>query len=71
MIYVCIPILICKYFLHMYIPLETFWLNFSEYIDEEGDPNNIPSWWSNYEECPLMNMESNLAKVYIYIYTKK
>lgn len=43
--------------------LETFWLNFSEYIDDDNDAENVPSWWASYEDCPLMNMESNLAKV--------
>ncbi|XP_075163495.1 transient receptor potential cation channel subfamily V member nanchung [Haematobia irritans] len=47
------------------LPYKTFWLNFSEYIDDESDAENIPSWWSTYEECPLMNMESNLAKIRI------
>ncbi|XP_037807729.1 transient receptor potential cation channel subfamily V member 5 [Lucilia sericata] len=47
------------------LPYKTFWLNFSEYIDDERDDNNLPSWWSSYENCPLMNMESNLAKIRI------
>ncbi|XP_037940165.1 transient receptor potential cation channel subfamily V member 5 [Teleopsis dalmanni] len=41
---------------------KTFWLNFTEYFDEnEVDPG--PSWWASYAECPLMNMESDLAKI--------
>lgn len=47
---------------------ETFWLNFSEYVDEERSTNGLPSWWTSYEECPLMNVESNLAKVNRNIY---
>ncbi|XP_058980182.1 transient receptor potential cation channel subfamily V member 5-like [Musca domestica] len=44
------------------LPYKTFWLNFSEYIDDDANAENMPSWWASYEECPLMDMETNLAK---------
>ncbi|XP_039966978.1 transient receptor potential cation channel subfamily V member 5 [Bactrocera tryoni] len=43
---------------------KTFWLNFTDYFDD-NDVEPVPSWWASYAECPLMNMESDLAKVRI------
>ncbi|CAD7006171.1 unnamed protein product [Ceratitis capitata] len=41
---------------------KTFWLNFTDYFDD-NDVESVPPWWASYAECPLMNMESDLAKM--------
>lgn len=46
-----------------YFITETFWLNFSEHSDNEVVLDDLPTWWESYAECPLMNMDNDLAKV--------
>lgn len=43
---------------------ETFWLNFTEYYDP-SEVETLPAWWQTYAQCPLMNLESDLAKLRI------
>jgi len=43
---------------------ETFWLNFTEYYDP-SEVEVLPAWWESYAQCPLMNLESDLAKLRI------
>lgn len=45
-------------------PTETFWLNFTEYYDP-NEVETLPAWWQTYAQCPLMNLESDLAKLRI------
>ncbi|XP_043649036.1 transient receptor potential cation channel subfamily V member 5 isoform X2 [Drosophila teissieri] len=43
---------------------KTFWLNFTEYYDP-SEVEVLPAWWESYAQCPLMNLESDLAKLRI------
>ncbi|XP_062132595.1 transient receptor potential cation channel subfamily V member 6 [Drosophila sulfurigaster albostrigata] len=43
---------------------KTFWLNFTEYYDP-NEVETLPAWWQTYAQCPLMNLESDLAKLRI------
>ncbi|XP_030372059.1 transient receptor potential cation channel subfamily V member 5 [Scaptodrosophila lebanonensis] len=43
---------------------KTFWLNFTEYYDP-SEVETLPAWWENFADCPLMNLESDLAKMRI------
>lgn len=44
-----------------YLLLDPYWLNLTEYFEMEEDAG--PSWWTAYEECPLMHLETTKAKV--------
>ncbi|KRK01859.1 uncharacterized protein Dyak_GE20026, isoform B [Drosophila yakuba] len=43
---------------------KTFWLNFTDYYDP-SEVEVLPAWWESYAQCPLMNLESDLAKLRI------
>ncbi|XP_055856516.1 transient receptor potential cation channel subfamily V member 5 [Episyrphus balteatus] len=40
----------------------THWLNLTEYFELEEEDTG-PSWWTAYEECPLMHLETTKAKI--------
>ncbi|ALC44528.1 nan [Drosophila busckii] len=46
------------------VEYKTFWLNFTEYYDP-NEVETLPAWWQSYAQCPLMNLESDLAKLRI------